>query len=82
MQSLQEYDAKDVDVRISAGIAVLLLSTDNGRVAISLTPETLERLALRMQLELSKSLSSANRPAFVTQDLQSAAQPRPGPRHR
>ena len=82
MQPLQEYDAIDVDVRISAGIAVLLLSTENGRVAISLTPETLERLALRMQLELSKSLSSGNRPAFVGQELQQAAQQRAGPRHR
>ena len=50
-----ECDAKDADPRIAAGIAVLSLATDRGRVVISMTPEVLERLSVRIQFELAAS---------------------------
>jgi hypothetical protein len=61
--ALTEYDAEDVDVRVLGLVAVLVMSTDKGRVAVSLTPETLERLALRIQLEQARACSIATRPS-------------------
>lgn len=60
---LIEYDAGDVDVRVHGRVAVLVMSTDRGRVAVSLTPDTLERLALRIQLEQARAGSAAPRQA-------------------
>jgi hypothetical protein len=50
---LHEYDADDGDARVVGGIAVLSLATDKGRVVISMGPEVLERLVLRIQLEFA-----------------------------
>jgi hypothetical protein len=61
--ALTEYDAEDVDVRVLGLVAVLVMSTDKGRVAVSLTPETLERLALRIQLEQARAFSITTRPS-------------------
>lgn len=55
---LLEFDASDVDARVHAGVAVLAMMTDQGRVAVSMTPDVLERLALRIQLELAKQMHS------------------------
>ena len=51
---LFEYEASDADAHVNAGVAVIALATEKGRVAISMTPETLERLALRIQIELAR----------------------------
>ena len=39
-----EFNATDVDARVNAGIAVLMVNADEGRVLISRTPEVLDRL--------------------------------------
>jgi hypothetical protein len=57
--TLFEYDADDADVHVHAGVAVLALSTDKGRVAISMRPDVLERLALRIQLESARASDPA-----------------------
>ncbi len=59
--NLVEFDASDVDARVNAGVAVLAMVTDRGRVAVSMTPEVLERLALRIQLELARHPVAAAR---------------------
>jgi hypothetical protein len=50
---LVEYDASDADVRIVGGVAVLVMTTRKGRVVVSMTPEIVERLSLRIQLDLA-----------------------------
>jgi len=55
MMKLFEYHASQADAHVNAGVAVVALTTDQGRVAISMMPETLERLALQIQIELSRS---------------------------
>ena len=42
-----EYDADDVDARLNTD-RVLVMATDQGRVVVSMTPEVLERLGLRI----------------------------------
>lgn len=59
--NLLEFDASDIDARVNAGVAVLAMVTDRGRVAVSMTPEVLERLGLRIQLELARHSAAAAR---------------------
>jgi hypothetical protein len=63
-QVLLEYDATDVDARINAGVAVLVMTTDQGRVAVSMAPDVLELLALRIQLEFARAQTPPRRSAY------------------
>ena len=45
--------ASDIDTRVGSGVAVLAMTTSHGRIEVSTTPEILEKLALRIQLELA-----------------------------
>ena len=52
---LHEYDASSVDVRIVGEIAVLSMMTDQGRVVASTTIDEIQRLSLRIQMELANA---------------------------
>ena len=58
---LFEADAGDVDVRVSGGIGVLLITTDEGRAIVSVSPETLERLVVRIRMELDSAAPRTGR---------------------
>ena len=50
-----ECDARDIDVRVTFGIGVLVIKSDQGRVVVSTSKETLERLGSRIRGELSSA---------------------------
>lgn len=50
ISSYLDFHADDVDVRMCNGIAVLSMTTEQGRVVVSLSDEVLQRLILRMQM--------------------------------
>lgn len=60
---LFECDASEIDVRVAAGIAVFVIETEEGRVIVSAPQDILERLQLRIRLELDSSEGRATRPA-------------------
>lgn len=47
-----ECDSTDIDVRVNAGIGVLVIATEEGRAIASASEDVLEKLALRIRLEL------------------------------
>ena len=68
---LHEFDASDIDARVVGGVAVLALTTSEGRVAVSMLTEVLERLALRIQMEL------ASDPRRASEQMTDGADSRP-----
>ena len=48
--AFQDFHAEDIDVRMCNGIAVLTMTTESGRVLVSLSEDVLDQLILRMQM--------------------------------
>jgi hypothetical protein len=61
--AFQDFHAEDIDVRMSNGIAVLSLDTEEGRVLVSLSEDVLDRLILRMQMVAAQ----ASKPVYQAQ---------------
>ena len=61
--AFQDFHAEDIDVRICNGIAVLTMTTESGRVLVSLSEDVLGQLMLRMQMVAAQ----APRPIYRVQ---------------
>jgi hypothetical protein len=58
---LYQGEAIRIDARVTVGVGVLVIKTDEGRIIVSTTQEMLRELTLRIHLELDTAEGNSSR---------------------